>query len=246
MAEAHKAAEQDYMNGMKYKDIADKYGVTLNTVKSWKQRHGWERGKGAPSEKGVHTKRKGAPDGNRYAVGNSGGAAPRGNSNAVTHGLFRKFLPNDAETLEIFDAADSISPLDMLWTSIRIKWTNIVRAQKIMFVRDKDDMTKVLKRTKESDNMSETEWELQHAWDKQATALNAQARAMGQLASMIRQYEDMIREASPDEMQDKRRLELQKMKLEIDKLDPKADQDKEFTISVDYGDGADGDSQSTI
>ena len=25
-------AEQDYMSGMKYKDIAEKYGVTLNTV----------------------------------------------------------------------------------------------------------------------------------------------------------------------------------------------------------------------
>lgn len=42
-------AEQDYMSGMKYKDIADKYGVTLNTVKSWKQRYDW-------SKKSVHTK----------------------------------------------------------------------------------------------------------------------------------------------------------------------------------------------
>ena len=33
-------AEQDYMSGMKYKDIAEKYGVTLNTVKSWKVRYG--------------------------------------------------------------------------------------------------------------------------------------------------------------------------------------------------------------
>lgn len=44
-------AEQDYMSGMKYKDIAEKYGVTLNTVKSWKVRYGWNK-------KGVHTKTK--------------------------------------------------------------------------------------------------------------------------------------------------------------------------------------------
>nr|WP_153551913.1 sigma factor-like helix-turn-helix DNA-binding protein [Ligilactobacillus murinus] len=26
---------------MKYKDIAEKYGMSLNTVKSWKSRNGW-------------------------------------------------------------------------------------------------------------------------------------------------------------------------------------------------------------
>lgn len=36
-------AEQDYMSGMKYKDIAKKYGVTLNTVKSWKNRYKWNK-----------------------------------------------------------------------------------------------------------------------------------------------------------------------------------------------------------
>lgn len=40
------------MSGMKYKDIAEKYGTTINTVKSWKNRYGWNR------EKGVHTKQK--------------------------------------------------------------------------------------------------------------------------------------------------------------------------------------------
>ena len=45
----YELAENDYMSGMKYKDIARKYGVTLNTVKSWKKRYNWDR-------KGVHTK----------------------------------------------------------------------------------------------------------------------------------------------------------------------------------------------
>ena len=33
----------DYKEGMKYKDIADKYSVSINTVKSWKKRHNWSR-----------------------------------------------------------------------------------------------------------------------------------------------------------------------------------------------------------
>lgn len=47
----HELAENDYMLGMKYKDIAVKYGASINTVKSWKKRYGWDR-------KSVHTKKQ--------------------------------------------------------------------------------------------------------------------------------------------------------------------------------------------
>lgn len=47
----YEQAEQDYMAGMKYKEIAAKYGVAVDTVKSWKTRYKWDR-------KGVHTKKK--------------------------------------------------------------------------------------------------------------------------------------------------------------------------------------------
>ena len=36
-------AYQDYLKGMKYKEIAEKYGVTINTVKSWKTRYKWSK-----------------------------------------------------------------------------------------------------------------------------------------------------------------------------------------------------------
>jgi len=35
----YEEAEQDYLSGLKYKDIADKYGVSISTVKSWKSRY---------------------------------------------------------------------------------------------------------------------------------------------------------------------------------------------------------------
>lgn len=37
------SAEKDYNLGMKYIDISAKYNVSINTVKSWKQRYGWKR-----------------------------------------------------------------------------------------------------------------------------------------------------------------------------------------------------------
>ena len=49
-------AEKDYLAGMKYKDIAAKHDVSVNTVKSWRSRHGWTRD--APIKKSVHPKSK--------------------------------------------------------------------------------------------------------------------------------------------------------------------------------------------
>lgn len=55
--ENYERAEQDYMGGMKYKDIAEKYGTTINTVKSWKKRYGWNREEGAHKSKKVCTQK---------------------------------------------------------------------------------------------------------------------------------------------------------------------------------------------
>lgn len=64
MESKHIQAEKDYVKGMKYKDLAEKNGVSINTIKSWKKRHGWER------KKGAH--KKGGQPGNVNALGNSG------------------------------------------------------------------------------------------------------------------------------------------------------------------------------
>ncbi|OUP00289.1 hypothetical protein B5F37_11635 [Drancourtella sp. An210] len=48
-------AEADYISGMKYKDIAEKYSVSINTVKSWKKRYNWKRGKKC-AHTNMHTK----------------------------------------------------------------------------------------------------------------------------------------------------------------------------------------------
>jgi uncharacterized protein YjcR len=209
MAEKYVQAEKDYIKGMKYKDIAEKYQVSLNTVKSWKKRYGWNRDRGAPKEKGVHTKKRGAPKGNINAKGNSGGGAPKGNSNAVTHGLFSKFIPE--ESLEIMNHMQEHSPADLIWDQIQIQYAAIIRAQRIMFVENKDDITKVLKKKKDSDFAEEREWEYQFAWDKHANFLNAQSRAMSELRSLIKQFDEMAH------IHDERRLKLELMRANIEK-----------------------------
>ncbi|MEC1613154.1 phage terminase small subunit [Bacillus mojavensis] len=216
MAEKHIQAQKDYVKGMKYKDLAEKYGVSVNTIKSWKQRHGWERKKGAPTEKSVHTKKAGAPPGNKNALGNNGGA-PQRNQNAVTHGFFSKFLPG--ETLEIMEEIQERSPADMIWDQIQIQYAAIIRAQRIMFVQDKDDMTKVLKKEKPGMFGDEREWEFQFAWDRHATFLNAQSRAMGELRGLIKQFDQLAHEA------DERRLKLEQMRLNIEKAKKDIDGD---------------------
>lgn len=220
MAEKHIQAYKDYAKGMKYKDLAEKYGVSMNTIKSWKQRHGWERKKGAPSEKSVHTKKAGAPPGNKNALGNNGGA-PERNRNAVSHGFFSKYLPE--ETLEIMEEIQERSPADMIWDQIQIQYAAIIRAQRIMFVQDKNDTTKIVSKIKgdlsinEDGNLSKAHFveELQHdiqfAWDKQAAFLNAQSRAMGELRGLIKQFDQLAHE------QDARRLKLEQMRLNIEK-----------------------------
>lgn len=50
---SYEYAEADYVAGMKYKDIAEKYTVSIDTVKSWKKRYQWKR---TQNEKILHTK----------------------------------------------------------------------------------------------------------------------------------------------------------------------------------------------
>lgn len=208
-------AYNDYVKGLKYKEIADKYGVSVNTVKSWQRRYGWKR------EKGAH-KKTGAPFFNTNAEG--AGAPPR-NQNATTHGLFAKYLPE--ETRELVEAFEQKAPIDILWENICLKYAAIVRAQQIMFVQDKEDLTKVLKRTRDGDGVYEEEYELQFAWDKQAEFLKAQSRAMGTLNNMIKQYDEMCRQGLADEEQ---RLRIAKLKAEVAAMQ---DTENESVVIVD-------------
>jgi len=55
-------ARQDYLKGMKYKELAEKYSVSINTIKSWVKRYNWSEEK---KQKGAHKSKRGAPLNNK-------------------------------------------------------------------------------------------------------------------------------------------------------------------------------------
>lgn len=177
MKENWELAYEDYKAGMKRKDIAQKYNVSINTVKSWKQRH-WNKKEGAPPKR-----KKGAPLKNK----NASGRTPKKdeNQNARKHGFFAKWLPEEVNQI-IGEMPED--PLDILWANIQMQMAAIVRAQNIMYVHDKNDMTKEV--SMRGDDV--VSYDVQQAWDKQANFMSAQSRAMKTLESMIKQYDELL------------------------------------------------------
>lgn len=211
----YELAKDDYEKGLKYREIAEKYGVSISTVKSWKSRY-WSREK-------VATKNATIP---------SNKGAPEDNKNAVTHGLFANWLPS--ETLEIMNEVATSKPEDILWNNIMIQYTAIIRAQKIMYVAYDDSLSKEVSKWSSSEGGSSEEYAIQYAWDKQANFMNAQSRAMSTLANLIKQFVSIADE------QDERRKKLELMNTQVDlakaqlkQLDDGYDPTEEQTVIID-------------
>ena len=204
---------------IKLKDIATELNLPDSRIRKWKNEDKWEeKVKGTfLIDKGnvpFTRNKRGAPKGNKNSVGHAS-STPIGNTHAMKHGFFAKIFPNDPETKSIVESIDIMSPIEMLWQNIVIQYTAIARAQRIMFVRNQDDMTKELKRQKDSDTSQEIEYELQFAWDKQASFMQAQSRAMSTLQGMITKYDELMqKDLSTEEQQ----LRINKLKAEIAKL----------------------------
>lgn len=192
-----------YRKGMKLVEIANQLELPEGTVRRWKCTHKWDSERS--EKKGERSKRKrGGQPGNHNATG------PPGNKNAEKYGFFSKYLPE--ETREIFSAIEDADPLDLLWHQIQIAYAAIIRAQRIAYVKDQQDKT--IERIEEkSGNVIGERWEVQQAWDKQNNFLKAQARAQGELRSMIKQYDEMLHknwELATEEQ--KTRIEAMKQK----------------------------------
>ncbi|PKG30862.1 phage terminase small subunit [Cytobacillus horneckiae] len=223
------------------KALAEKHDVKIGTLKSRKSREGWSRD---PTKKDATKKMKVATPEKKGAPRNrSGNPAPKNqftkrNKASEKHGFFSKFLP--AETLEIIEQMEERSPADLIHDQIQIQYAAILRAQNIMHVESKNEMIKELKKAKYEyheipkdqgggveKNVTEEEYEFQFAWDRHATLLNAQSRAMSELRSLIKQFLDMAHE------DDERRIKIEQMRLNVDKT--KAEIEK---ISNDDKNGA--------
>ena len=199
--EKAETAKQMYLEGQKMVDIADVLDIPEGTIRSWKNRYKWN----ATLQKDNRNvaKKCGAPVGNKNATG------PPGNKHAEKFGFFSKYLP--PETKEIFDAVQDADPIDLLWHQIQIQYAAIVRAQRIMYVEDQEDSTKVTS----MESAGSEAYMVQMAWDKQASFLQAQSRAMKTLQSLFKQYDELLKSDLATEEQKNR---IQKIKAEVEHL----------------------------
>ena len=201
-------AKQMYLQGQKLVEIASQLNIPEGTVRRWKCTHKWENERSDIKSERSKKRRKGGQPGNRNATG------PPGNKNAEKYGFFRKYLPE--ETQEIFSAIEQADPLDLLWHQIQIAYAAIIRAQRIAYVKDQQDKT-IEKIENKEGNVFGEKWEVQQAWDKQNEFMKAQARAQGELRSLIKQYDGMLHKdwgmASEEQ-----RSRIAQIKAQTDKL----------------------------
>lgn len=178
---------------MSFGEVSKQFKIGISTIKRWASKEKWTQKN--DTEKEPKTKRKLS----NVCLGKLQ------NTNAVKHGLFAKYLP--AETLELVGTIETMSPLDILWENICLKYAAIIRSQKIMYVKDADDFTERV--VAEGKGMA---YQYNEAYDKQATFLMAQSRAMGTLINLIKQYEEMCNSELATEEQ---KLRIEKLKKEI-------------------------------
>ncbi|HGA2365040.1 TPA: phage terminase small subunit [Streptococcus agalactiae] len=187
-------------------EIAERLGVSAGTVRGWKSKDKWEpKINGTLQKENTERSKKpmGAPKGSKNALGHG---APKGNTNALKHGLFAKYLPQ--EVYEIAQELSDKQPIDILWENITLTYANLLHAQRILFVENKEDSNSFVT----SSGKAGTGYEHHTAWDKQGKALAAIARAQSELKSMIKAYDELTRSSLVTEEQ---RLRIDNLKAQL-------------------------------
>ena len=197
---------------MKLVEIASQLNLPEGTIRSRKNTYHTECNV-ANKKRNVANRKRGGQPGNKNALNNDGGA-PLKNKNAEKYGFFSKYLPD--ETREIFSAISDADPLELLWHQIQIAYAAIIRAQKIAYVRDQEDKT-IEKVEEKVGNVIGERWEVQQAWDKQNDFLKAQARAQGELRSLIKQYDEMLHK-NWELASEEQKMRVERIKVDTDRL----------------------------
>lgn len=201
--------------------IADMLGESSSNINSWKNKDKWDL-KLPPNK----------------------GGAPKGNLNSLRHGIYadeskrepgeflKKYIPAATEKIISETVEARLSSLDILWVNIQLQWAAIIRSQKIMHVTNKKEMIKELKKIKVQKDIAkdkksgeeepievyrEEEYEFQFAWDRQATLLNSQSKAMATLQNMISKYEELLHK-DWNLATEEQKLRIKKLNVEINKI----------------------------
>ena len=187
-------ARKLFGEGLSPSEIARELNLPPGTIRGWKSKDGWnapERNAGTlRSEMPTRVTKERKPKKNYRAP-----FPPRHNL-SVTHGLFARYLPD--ETREIVEQMAETDPAELLLHQIQLAYAAILRAQKLMHVKDAEDG--------EEDYFTA---------GKQAAFMASQARAQATLNGMIKQYEDMRRAGLTTERQE---VEIARIRAETDRI----------------------------
>ncbi|MBS5606632.1 MAG: terminase [Enterocloster asparagiformis] len=224
-------AKAMYLNGQKLIEIANQLGLPEGTVRRWKCTHRWDNER-SDKKSERSDKKRGAPKGNKNAADHG---APEQNKNAEKYGFFSKYLPE--ETVSIIQEMPT-DPLDVLWDQVQIAYAAIIRAQQIMYVKDRNDKT-IERIGQKKGKISGEEWEVQQAWDKQANFLQAQARAQKTLEGLIKQYDELLHKRW-DLATEEQRARINHVKAQTARLslEPQADEEDGVNIINDAPEAA--------
>lgn len=211
-AERKKARElyEEHNGQITNREIANILGIPEKTVSGWKCKDNWTRNKrSTPNENKRSTpkRKRGGQPGNHNATG------PPGNRHAEKHGFFTKWLPE--ETLAIIGEMPE-NPIDVLWSQIKLQYAAVIRAQKLMYVKDQNDKTKEKIEYKDGNVIGE-KWEVQQAWDKHETFMNAQSRSAATLLRMIREYDEMLHKNWED-VTEEQKARIEQLRAQTNKL----------------------------
>lgn len=217
------------------KNLAQQLDEKISNIYQWKSKDCWDE---------RINRKAGAPQGNQNAKGNKGGSAPKGNLNGLKHGNYcepskfldkgflSKYIPAATKSIIKGMVEEGVRPLDILWDNIMLCYSGIIRSQKIMNVTSKNEIVKELKKTEVSPgkwgDSEKEEYEVQFAWDRQERFLKAQSIAMGTLANMIKQYEELLHK-NWDLATEEQKLRVDKLRVEVKELTKNTD-DKSVNI----------------
>lgn len=185
------------MKGMKYKDICEKYNLSMNTLKSWVKRYNWSEERKNLKKKGAHNNKRGAPKGNKNAEGNKGGAAPPGNMNAIKHGAYQSiyFDMLNTEDKILFNMIPSSINIDEEIKLLRLKIARLLNREKSFFY-----------------NMFGKKVEKELTEEDRIAGINA---CMDQLRRLIEAKAKMATDTEKVELE-KEKFEFQKYKTDIE------------------------------
>ncbi|MTD30170.1 phage terminase small subunit [Planomicrobium sp. YIM 101495] len=214
-----------------FKELAEKHGLKDATIRSRKNREKWQRNDATQrsgSTSSVATKKKnGKQQRQQKRSGNPSPSQsfPKRNSFSRKHGLFSKYLHE--EQVEIMDAMADMDFTDQLWLQIEIKFSAIIRMQKIMWVGDAEDHLKEESGYHSSIEGGGTTYKVAFAYERYESYIKAQTRAMAEYRNLVKQFLEMT------DAFDERRLKLETMQVGIDKTRAEADR-----ISKEEGEDA--------